>query len=291
VSLGGGASRAARSRRYPITLKRTGNNSGFTLIELSVVVFIIGMVAAVTFPRLLPVIMFSQLEGSARQLGGYGRAAIAHAAFLKEEITIRFDFEKQELYAVHWVIPPSDEEGEVEPDQLELLNKFRSGGDFSPEDISQMLLEGAMGGASGLPDDFDQELADQQLADKFDLFIRRGIEQRAKNVIHDQSFMDEIGGLFDEKDVELGEDEEPIEEELADPVLRRTRIPDDVTVTEIIVNGASFKRGEVEILISPLGPVDDVIFYLASSENEYYTVLWDAVTGTTDVLFGAVDLN
>lgn len=285
---------------------------GFTLIELSVVMFIIAIVCAVAFPRFLPIIAFSQVEGASRHVANYGRAAIAQAALMKEDVTFYFDLDKQQFWCTRLVYP-ADQEGEYEAemplegeseDQLAMLNEFQQQGGYSSAEISKMLSSGrgasglngmkqmsgmgGMNGMAGLPQGFDMDLAGEQVGDKFDRMARRQLEARAKNVVPDASFMDQIGPLFDKK-FSLdgnGEDEEPYEEEIKDPVLRRGVMPEEVSITEVEVNGERYKKGTVSVPISPLGLEDEVIFYLANADGNVYTVLWDPVLNNTDIIDG-----
>jgi prepilin-type N-terminal cleavage/methylation domain-containing protein len=274
-------------------IRRGSQRRGFTLLEMSVVVFLMGLIMAIAMPYLLPVIAFSELEGSARHLSNYGRAAIAQATLFKEDVTIRFDLDAQEYYAVHWVKPKSEEgesEGEPEMDQMALLSKMRGGGNFSPEMFAESLAKGRSSDKKGLfedmPDGFDDELANRQMSDRFEQFARRATETRAKNVIHEAGILDEIGPLFEEdEEFDLDEDE-PVEEEIFDPVLERTRLPESVRLESVVVDGASSGSGVVEVTLSPLGLLQQVELYVQGEDGEYYSVFWDPVTGGTNVVEG-----
>lgn len=275
---------------------------GFTLIELSVVIFIIGIIAAVSVPQLIPVLSFSQLEGAGRHVANFSRAAIAQAALSKEDFTYYFDFENQEFWCTRLVYPNPDGEGEGEaefaegevPDQMALLKQFQSKGGYTPAQMNQMMKgqhAGLSGGFSDLPDGFDPLAANQQLDDKFDRMAQRSLEARAKNVIQDESLMDQIGPLFDKKFSlnDNGEEDEPYEEEVVDPVLRRARMPNDIVVTDIFVNGERQSKGVASVPISPLGIEDDVVFYLKNDDGNFYSVIWDPALNNVDIADGKVE--
>lgn len=266
---------------------------GFTLLEMSVVVFLMGVILAMAFPYLLPVIAFSRLEGEARHLANYGRAAIAQATLFREDVVIRFDLDAQEYYAVHWLEPESGE-GEGETDQMKLLSTLRGRGDFSSAQLAQSLAESraSEGGLfEGLPDGFDDEAANRQMGDRFDKFARRATEARAKNVKQEAGILDEIGPLFEKGDEFSLEEDEPVEEELLDPVLQRTRMPQELRLEAVVVDGVSNDRGKVEVVLSPLGLMQTVVLYLRSEDGEYYTVVWDPVTSGTNVMEGKESIS
>jgi len=293
--------RPASHTATPRGVGERASRGGFTLIELSVVVFLIGIIAAVSFPRLLPVLAFSQVEGASRHMANFGRASIAQAALMREDVTVYFDFETHEFWATRWVIPEPTGEGEGElgldgesnpagSDQLAMLSQFQAGSGFSAEEISQMLLTGQMANADGLPEGFDQELADAQIGNKFDRMARRQLEARAKNVIQDAGLLDEIGPLFDKEfSLDDGADTEPYEEEIVDPIIRRASIPEEVNVTQIYVSGERYTKGLVEIPISPLGLQEEVIFNFSNSDGDAYSVVWDPVLNTADLLDGVIE--
>lgn len=273
------------AHQHEHSIRRTG----FTLLELGIVVFLIMIISAVAVPQLLPAIAFSQLEGQARHLGNYGRSAIAEATMLREDLTIYFDLDQQEYYAVRLEYPESTEgesDGEV-PDQMALLNEM-AGKDMTPDAMSQMLSESRMGGGmlDGLPDGFDDEAANKQMNDKFNKFARKALEARAKNVKQEAGFLDEIGPLFDEEDEFSLDDTEPEAVELADSVLGRTRLGDNVRIESVIAEGVTYTKGVVELPLTALGLSEPAWFYLVNDDGEYYTVMWDPVTGGANVYEG-----
>lgn len=280
--------------------RHSARRGGFTLLELSVVIFLIAILSALAFPRLVDVMSQSELEGEARHLAAYGRAAVSEAALFREDVLVRFDLSKQEYWAVKLEYPePESGEGEGESDQLGLLSKMRSSGGMSGADFSGMLsaarLKGAMGGKGGkgaaiegLPDGFDDSAANQQMGDKFDRFARKVIEARAKNVKQEQGILDEIGPLFEKKDkfrLSL-KDDEPEEVELGDATLQRVFLSQGVRVESVLIDGSVQSRGTVEVKLSSLGLSSEIGFYLVNDDGDYYTVVWDPVTGGTNIYDG-----
>lgn len=260
------------------------NRRGFTLIELMVVILLIGLISAITFPQLLPLIYFSELEGSARHLASYGRNVIAQAMFMRDPHTVRFDLSDQEYFTVHLIYPEEEKENEEEiADQLAMLQDFSASKGFASLKDE---------GSDSIGSDFDQELAAEQFNDRFAKFARRGTEARAENVKHEESFLDEAGDLFDEEDeFDLEDTEEPVEEELADPLLQRTRLPGDTRIESVTVNGKRFTTGLVEVEITTLGLATKVGFHLVNSDNEYFTVVWDPLLNETKWSSGKEDVT
>lgn len=273
---------------------RSTARSGFTLFELMAVMFIIGLIMAVAVPQLMPAIMYGEHEGAARHLSTYGRAAIAQATMMHEDLTVRFDLGEQEIYTVRWLPPPSEEEeGELDPDadpamledQMKLLEQARRDQDLSPDDLSDML---ASGDTSGLPENFSPEALDLQMNDRFNTFARRSIMARAKNVKHEEDILDGVD-IFDSKEFELDEDEEPEEEEIVDPVLERVRFHGDVQIESVTVDGESSSSGVVEVGLTPLGLNQEVRIFIVNPDNEFFTVVWDPLSGTTNIFDGRED--
>ena len=255
-------------------------SAGFTLIELCAVIFIMGIIASVAFPQLLPLLVFSEVDAEARRLANYGSGAIAEAALFGSELTVYIDLDNQEYYTVHMVYPDNSDDLEESVDQLGLFNQFRSSGEHSSTDISEMLSAQSQGDkrlSSQLPEGFDTAEADAQMYDKFNQRQRQILYARAKNVKQDESFLSEIGPLFEtEFTLSL---EEPYEEELYDPILERYRMPEEIRIESVSQAGGTSSTGIVSVPISPLGLIDDVVISIRNQDGTYFSVLWNPLTG------------
>lgn len=252
------------------------------------IVLIVGVIAAVAFPQLLPLLIYSELEAEARRLAHYGSGVVAEAALFGTELTVSIDLDAQEYFAVRMVYPAADEE-ETE-DHLATLSNVRASGDFSASDISQMLSgqtdrDRRLAGA--LPADFDPAEADMQMADRFTARHRQLLYVRAQNVKHDAGFLREIGPLF-EREFSLSW-VEPYEEEVAGPILSRYRMPETVRIDAVRLENSVHTSGLVEIPVSPLGLENKVTLYVRNEDGDYHTVSWNPLTGRGATQQGRLD--
>lgn len=261
--------------------------AGFTLIELMVVIFIVGLISAVTMPRLLPIIVFSEHEGAARRLAAFGDAAMAHATLRRETITVRFDLGAQTFEATRWV-DVAKTEGDGAPDQLAMIEQMKGGGAMGPEQIAELLAGG--GDPRGLPEGFDFELAHEQLNSKFDLFARAVLEAQARNVKHPEGLLSDISLFGEDDDFSLGVEqweELPVD----DPLLGRDMLPAGVRLDTVWIDGERHTRGVVEIELNALGLTNLVGLYLRNEDGDHYTVIWDPLASRARIRAGVVELR
>ncbi len=270
-----------------------GAECGFTLLELCVVMVIISIVVAVAAPQFIGLISFGELDGEGRWLANFGTATVSEAALFKAPITVRFDLDRQEYYAIRLIYPEPDTDADGKPkaaDQMSMIQQTKRDKKMSSSDMSDMLSSKKGMNSSikgGLPSGFDPDLADQQMNDKFGRFARLSLETRAKNVKQKEGILDEIGPLF-EKKFTLSNDE-PKEEEQGG-VLGKHRLPQGVRIVSILRDGEVLHKGVVEVEVSPLGLTSMAAFHIVNGDNEYMTIYWDPLNGRGLCRQGKLDL-
>ena len=286
------------------------NRAGFTIMELMVVILILGIVAAVTMPRFYPAIAFTKLEGAAKHIANYGRSAMAEAVMMQQDITVRIDLTQQTYSAVRWVDPKvleeqQEQEESGEEDMLGRLSELKA--DESTQRFGARGTSPQNMGATGqldyrrymatlndffgdLPEGFDEDLADKQMAEKFDSFDKRITLARAKNVKHDD-LLDDVD-IIEDKGFDLEDNEEPIEMEIENPTLLPVEVPvPDVHLESVSIDGVISKKGVVEIELSPLGLTSKVGFHFVNENGDYYTVFWDPTLGGARTVEGKESLD
>ncbi len=267
---------------------------GFTLIEMLLVMSIIALMAAVAAPQLMPAILLSQLEGSARHVAGFGRAVISQAMLMRETITVKLDLTKQEYWATHHVnksksiFDEDKKEGEADPSKKSSASTSRRERDANDGRNAGFLnLLGYKPSEEDGTDWGESSMSGGNLMRKqFDRFVQTQMQARSKQV-NREGLLDEIGPLFDKKFM-LDENED-VEEEVPDPLLARTSLPNGVVIESVRVGSASYSKGEVSIEVTPLGLVDPVTFYIKGEEDDYFTVTWDPITGNVHIERGKKD--
>lgn len=251
---------------------------GFTLLELSVVMLLLAIAAAVAAPQFFPALRYASVEWEARQLAGFGTEAAAEAALFKDSVFVRIDLSSQEYHAVRLVYPEPDLDKLAElyaPPQV--LGGQNTGprlfdtGNSATAGLSRSTVEKAVQAAGG-EDALDPEQTDLLMRWKVDQFVRRNLEARAKNVIHTEGLFEDSGSLFD-KSFSF-EEMEPEEEELGG-LLDRRALPAGIQIVSVSVNGERFTRGLVEIEIPATGFSGPVDIELRDDDGETFLVTWN----------------
>ncbi len=257
--------------------------SGFTLIEMLVVIAIMAGVIAMAAPRLLPVLLYSTHEGAAQHLANYGTAAIAEAGFEKEALTFKFDFETQEYWVERMPEPPEDE------DEEESLygdkTKDKSGLPEDDEELKQMAdkeLEREVPQGGKRSEDSLKVLDEQakRMMEASNKRTRNLIGAQAKRIKHDEKALPSSQREKNRRKVSPAEEKlEPVE--LEGPLLGRNRLPEEITLVLASIGEKEIDEDVVEIEISPSGLDVEAKFWLMNQEGRTFVVTWDPTTGQT----------
>ncbi len=255
--------------------------SGFTLIELMVVIGIISLIVAVAIPQLAPAIMFSNHEGAARHLAGFGRGAMGRASLMHERMTVKIDLDAQEYWCERWPEP--------EPEENDAFLDKDGGKKREPMSSLELmaLAAQAMPDENGRVDpDADTERLDEEseyMFDRFERMSRLATTTRAKHVEHLEGDLDKAANRIEDALNLAGvDDEEEVEpEEIIEPLLRRTRMRKNVAIESVRYGEKEYRSGVAEFDIMPTGLEKEVTFYVVNEDREYFTVEWDPITGSS----------
>lgn len=276
-------SNAERSgKRILKAVPRAGDNRrferfGFTLIELMMVALLLALFFAIAVPRLWPAIAFGEHEGAARRIANYGRAAIAECAMLQTRYTIKIDLDEQEYWTVRW--PGfSTELAEVQGDMREAARET-----MEDEPVAQGRdLQSLAGGGMGQAEQEEVREQSERMREQMERFARLSTQSQLENVKTD-SMLDGIGDFFDEFRLD---DEDDEMEEIRSGFLIRTRLPENITIDSVRIAGSDHSSGIVEVGVTPMGLAESVVFYVQNPDDEYYTVTWDPITGSSEITKG-----
>ncbi|MFO7973015.1 MAG: type II secretion system protein [Candidatus Hydrogenedentota bacterium] len=281
--------RPCRNGLGPVAPRARRGGRGYTLVELAVVIAIAGLIMAIAIPQLMPTILFSNLEGAARHMAGYGRAAMAHAVIAHERLTIRIDLspeedKPQQYWAIRWLSEYELEEngeGMFDDETFGRLEETAPGQKM--QDRNAALYQAG-----------SQEAMNEQarmLQERFDRFATLSLQSKARNVKHD-GILSETGDLFEGKEFSLDDDaDEESVDEVKTSLLERTRLPEGVRIESVRVGTSEISEGLVEVDVTTLGLAEPVYVYLKSEETEeYFTVSWDAITGNAHLYEGKEEM-
>lgn len=230
---------------------------GFTLIELTAVVFLIALISAVALPQLLPALAFGRLEGSARHVAGYGRALVAQAALSREPLTCVVDLDEGVFWTERWLDEAADTGGLGQ--DAGLLAQGGQAGQHLGRAAREQELDGL----------------EAEMSERFERFVRLSVEAKTK-VRGGRTAYTQVGEEL-QRDFDLDLDGEMREEVKLD-LLARTTLPPDVRFERVRVGGMDYVNGRAEIEVGALGLGEMVVFVLSDRDGKAYSVRWDAIT-------------
>ena len=264
--------------------------NGFTLIELLVVIAIMAGVIALATPRLLPALLYSTHEGAARHLANYGTAAIAEAAFDKEKLSFKFDFKTQEYWLERMPEPPADDEEAAKNTQFGDETKDKSGlpkDDAELEKMAQAELDRKLPEGGKRSDESVKVLDEQsrRMMEASNKRARNTLGAQASRVKQDEKALPPSQRENRKKVNPVQEKLKP--EEVAGPLLGRSRLPEEITLVLASIGGKETSKDVVEVEIPPTGLEVETKFWLMNAEGKTFVVTWDPSTGRTRYEEGA----
>ena len=283
---------AGQTRQTGLTCISLGprRDSGYTLIELMFVIFIIAMILSIAMPKLMPAMMSSQLEGQARHLANYGRSAIAYSALHREPITVRFDLANHQYYCLKWSEEDLALKSGMESAGLSGIdgknnmgltrdpNKQANGLSTNPS--SQMSIQDVMD--TGTAEDLEYQR--DQVLYELDMMFRRSLVTQSENVPREDQLG--VNPMLQKKFSLATNDQQEQRDELQDSMLEHVALPEPIVVESVMLGGEVFSEGVVDVEIAPLGLSQTVSFVLKGERNEYLTVQWDPITGGAHMVRG-----
>jgi prepilin-type N-terminal cleavage/methylation domain-containing protein len=246
---------------------------GFTLLELMAVFAVIAMILAVAAPRLLPLATHFGHEGAARELAAFGESAIQYAQLNNEEVYVTFDLDEGTYWVEHWVVEDGEELDEAPVQDAAELQESVTAAMKDP-----------------LADDEQRAETADQMQQHFGDFAQQRLRARAELVEPNRS--EETRDDERRMRPTLGEDDRErrmARERFEVPMLEQRRLPKNVFLESVTLPDDSTSRGQIEVVISPLGLDRDVRMKLISEDGDELNVRWDPILGRGFVFSGEWD--